>query len=152
MKGAVETDDRRTLGGVTGHLDGVFHGLGAAVGEQGHPFGIAGRQGIESFGQFHVRLVHGHMKTGVNVFGGLVLDGGNDFGMAVAHVVDTDAAREIDQFTAIDIHHHRTGGFLNECGDGVEGSLGNVEIPFFKQFLIPAWHRMTPFLSDECMA
>jgi hypothetical protein len=101
---------------------------------------IAGRQSIQAFGQVHIGIVHGHMKTAVDAFGRLILDGGDHLGMAVAHVVYTDAAGKIDEFTAVDIHHDRPPSFPYECVGGVKGSLGDVLITFCEECIVSAWH------------
>ncbi len=80
-------------------------------------------------------------------FTGLVPDGRHHLGMAVPHVVDPDAAGKIDQFAAVDIHHDRPVGLLDKCGGGVKGSLGDVLVAFFEQFMISAWHIGNSFVE-----
>ena len=136
VKGVFEADDAGPLRRVAGHLDRVFHRFGAAVGKQGQLGEIAGGQAIQPFGQLYIGLVHGHMEAGMDELAGLVADGIHHLGVAVPNIVDADTAGEIDQFTAVDVHHHRSAGFPNEGRRGVEGPLGDVSIAFFEQFLI----------------
>ena len=109
----VEGDDPASASGVAGYLDGVLHGLGPGVDQQGLLGERAGGEGGQAFGQLHVALVHGDVEARVQQAIGLLLDGGHHAGVAVAHVHDPDAAREVDDLAAVHI--------------GDEGSLGGLD-------------------------
>ncbi len=57
VKGAVKSDDVRTLGVVARELDGGFDGLGAGVGEKDFLGRGARREAIELLGQLHHRFI-----------------------------------------------------------------------------------------------
>ena len=80
------------------------------------------------------------MKAGVDEFAGLVPDRRHHLGMAVPHVVHTNAAGEIDQFAAVHIDHDRPVCLLDKRGGGVKGSLGYMLVAFFEQCIVFAWH------------
>ncbi len=135
VKRVFKADDCRPSRGISGDFHGIFNRLRAAVGKHGHFGKIAGREGIEFGGQLHVRFVHGHVKTRVNVFIRLILDGRNHPRIAVAHVVDADAARKIDEFPAIHIGHHRAVGLPDKSRGDVERPLGNMLFSKILKFL-----------------
>ena len=45
------------------------------------------------------------MKAGVDAFIRLILDGSNNFGMAMTDIVDPDAAGKINEFATLHIDH-----------------------------------------------
>jgi hypothetical protein len=80
------------------------------------------------------------MKTGVDAFVGLILDGGHHLGMAVTHVVHADTPGKIDELPAVHIDHHGPPSFPDEGLRYVEGSLGNMFVSQFKQLLMVKRH------------
>ncbi len=70
------------------------------------------------------------MKARVDVLVHLVMDGLEDFVVAMAYVVDSDAARKIDVFLSLYVCNDGSLRLLGENRVGVEGALGNVFVPF----------------------
>jgi hypothetical protein len=108
---------------------------------------ISERSGIEPGGQVDVGLIHGNMKTGVNVFFGLILYRRYDLGMTVPHIVDADAAGKLDEFSPINIGHSGASGLLDENGGGIEGALGDMLGKQFQKFFVSVRHH--PFSSSS---
>ncbi len=103
VKAAVERDHFVALGGITRELDGAFDGFRARIGEE-RLFGSSARQRVhEPLGETRHTLV---VKIGaghVDEFGGLLLNGGDDFGMAMAGRTDGDAGGKIQKCIAIHV-------------------------------------------------
>ena len=70
---------------------------------RGEPFRELDQIGI-------VKIRAGH----VNQFGGLLLDGGDDFGMAMAGGNDGDAGGEIEENVAVHVFYHRAAAALGD--------------------------------------
>ena len=103
VEGAEEADDVLAAGVVAGELHGALDGFGAGVAvvepvRAGH-----GRDGGEALGEgghvFVVEVGAGH----VDQLGGLILDGLDDFGVAVAGGGDGDAGGEVEELVAVDV-------------------------------------------------
>src|SRR5580700_10019755 len=103
MECAVKGDQFVSLGVKFHQLDGGFDGLGAGVAEVNALGFLAWRDGRELFGKFNhagvVEISAGH----VNQLAGLLLDGGYDFGMAMAGSDYGDACGEIEEDVAVNI-------------------------------------------------
>ena len=103
MEGAEEGDGPRPSGVPAGQLQARFERLGPAVGEEDALGPGAGRQLRQLLGQVDLRLIveigAGHVQQLV----GLVLDGGDDLGMAVPRRRDRDAGREIEKEIAVHV-------------------------------------------------
>jgi hypothetical protein len=54
------------------------------------------------------------MEAGMDIALGLLLYCGNNLWVAVPHIIDTNAAGEIYQFSSVNIRHDGTSGFGNE--------------------------------------
>ena len=110
---ALEHDDARPPGRVAGDVDGVLHGFGARVGQEGFLREVAGRDPIQDLGQGHVRLGGGHERAGVDVPIELVLHRIDHTGRSVARVDHPDPAREIQKHVAVHIVDHGALGPLH---------------------------------------
>ena len=102
-KRAEEADDVLAAGVVAGELQGALDGLGAGVAvvepvRPGH-----GGDGGEALGEVGHVLVVEVGAGDVDEFGGLVLDGLDDFGVTVAGGVDGDAGGEVEELVAVDV-------------------------------------------------
>jgi len=125
MKGIVETDDARPPGIVASDFHRILHGLGARVGKYSH-FGKTARgQAAQLFREPDVDFVHDNVKAGVGKLRSLVLDGGDDSRMAVAHIHDANAARKVNQLPAVDIMQQSPPGLTCKIRGDVERALGN---------------------------
>ena len=103
MERAEERDGPRPAGVPAGQLQARFERLGPAVGEEDALGPGAGREFRQLLGQVDLRLIveigAGHVQQLV----GLVLDGGDDFGMAVPGRRHRDAGREVEEEIAVHV-------------------------------------------------
>src|SRR5262249_43055336 len=113
MKAVLEGDDSRATSGGTGDFDGVLYRLSAAVDQQSLLRDPARRGRRQAARELNMRRRRDDMGAGVGVERGLLLDGGNNGGVAVAHIHRANAAGEVDKSMAVHIHYLRprsTGG------------------------------------------
>ncbi len=103
VEGVLEGDDGLAPRGVAGDLDGVLDRLGAGVHEEGALGEVAGSVAVELLGQLQVGLVAEQAEAHVRVEVGLLLDGLDHLGVAVADVHDADAGGEVDVLPALDV-------------------------------------------------
>ncbi len=103
MESAAEGDHARALGVRARDFDGVLHRLGPGREQRGLLRKVAGRQRVELLGQRHVALVRHDLITSVGEALQLLLDGGDDFRMAMPGIEHRDAPGEVDVATAFDI-------------------------------------------------
>ncbi len=76
----------------------------------------AGRHLGQPLGQVDLRLVIEIGAGHVDQLAGLVLDGGDDLGMAVPRRGDGDAGGEIEEEVAVDVLDHRAAAALDDQG------------------------------------
>jgi hypothetical protein len=94
VEAALEDDDVAATCGATGQFNGRFYRFGTAVGEEEAVDG-GRRQFVEFLGEAHGGRGYYDVHLGKDELGGLLLNGVNDMGMAVAGVGDADAGSEV---------------------------------------------------------
>ena len=132
MEGIFEGDGGPPACCMPGDLDGIFHGLCAAVGKHRLLGKIPRGKAVEPLGQFHVGFVHGDMEAGVDVLINLIVYRGQNFVIAVADVVDPDATCKVDVLLSLHICDQ---GALRLCSKnwmGIERTLGDVFVSFLQ--------------------
>ncbi len=105
MERAVERNDVLPLGVIARQLQRSFNGFssGVAVVNLVRPF--HGRDLRKTLAQGDHALVIEVGAGHVNQFGSLLLDGGDNFGMAMAGRGDGDAGGEVEKLVAVDVFH-----------------------------------------------
>ena len=93
----------RAPGVIAGDLDGIFYRLAASREKQGFLGKIAGQQRVHALGQRDVAFVWSHLKAGMGQAVELILDRVNNPFVAVADILASDSAAEIDIALALDI-------------------------------------------------
>ena len=121
VEGAVEGDDVLALGVIARELERGLDGLGAGVAVVERDAGRAWARSCErraASGELRVVEVGaGH----VNQFAGLLLDGGDDLGMAVSGGGDGDSGGEVEELIAVHVLDHDAASALGDqwIGAGV---------------------------------
>ena len=123
MKGVFKGNDCRPLGIVPGNLDCVFNGFGTAIGEHGRLGKIPGSEGTEPLCQFHIRLVHDDVKTGVCVLLRLLLYCRYHLLATMTHVSHPNSASEVNVLLAFDILDGGTLGLFHKYRGYVKKAL-----------------------------
>src|SRR5260370_40937206 len=97
MEAAVKCDEFVAPGGVSRQLDGAFDRLGPRIGEE-DLLAFRARHGLgQAFRELRHALVI-KIRTGhVNQLGGLLLNGGGNFWMAVSARSDGETRREVQK-------------------------------------------------------
>ncbi len=103
VEGAAKGNHPWALGVGAGNLDGVFHRLSAGGEQRGFLGVAAGREGVELFGQADIAFIRHDLIAGVGEVLQLLLQRGDDLGMAMADVHHRDAAGEVDIALAFDV-------------------------------------------------
>ena len=112
---AGEHDDVRALRERLCNLDGILVGLGAAVREIGFLLAAAHRCNLrELFGERDIAFMRHDVEHAVEIFLGLLLDGRNDLGMAMADVQHADAADPVEEMVAVEVFDDGTFGALHD--------------------------------------
>ncbi len=145
MVTALKGHDALPTAEAAGHLDGVFHGLGAAVEETG--LGRLGHrcQGVQALGQHHITLVHGHVKAGVQRLLHLPAGRRHHPGVIVADVEDADAAAKVQITAPLHIPDMAAPGPFHEDGRHVKRPPGHrPAVTAFQPLLIGRFscHRL----------
>ncbi len=132
VEGVLEGDDGVLARGVPGDLDGVLDGFSPGVREHGLDRSVDGHGPVHLGGQGDVRFVRHDVEAGVRELGGLVLDGGDHAGVAVAHVHHADPPGKVDVLAPLDVDDGGVlGGGGEEVGDVRRSSrdLGQAVVP-----------------------
>ena len=125
VEGAEERDDVLAAGVVSGELQGALDRLRRRSCRSRSGAGPAWARRREALGQRdHVLVVEvgaGH----VDQLAGLLLDGGDDFGMAMAGGVDGDAGGEVEELVAVDVFDANAAAAFGHqgIGAGVSGEM-----------------------------
>jgi len=112
--GAGEGDHPGATGGGTGDLHRVFHRLGAGGHQQGLLGEIAGHPRVDFLAQLDVGLIGQHLEAGVGQLVQLGFHRLDDLRVQVAGIQHGDAAGEIDELAALDIHHPAVAGTVGK--------------------------------------
>ena len=162
VKGTIEGDEPGALGVPAGQLDGRLDGFRAAVAQEDLLGLIARDDGAELLHEFDLRVVTECAAPQVEEIGGLVLDGGDDFGMAVTGGANGDAGGEVEKTVTVEVFddaaagpsggqgivmHVRGGGGLVVSTDGGEGLGARRRNLDFRGRAYPVATGFLPFLS-----
>ena len=120
VEGVFKAYDALPVGVIPGNLDGVFHGFGATVQQEGRLGKVPRGYLAEFFVELDGRLIGHDHETGVCEFFRLILYGLDHLRVAVPHIHDSDAAREINILVAVHVPHQGTLGRFHVDG----GSTG----------------------------
>ncbi len=100
---AEKGDDLLSLGVIAREFQGAFDGFGSGVSVINFVWALHGRDRRQALGEGHERLVIKIGTRHVDQFAGLLLNGGDDVGMAMSGGGHGDAGGEIEELVAIDI-------------------------------------------------
>ena len=114
VEAPVEGDELVALGGVARQLDGAFDGFGAGIAEVNFLGFGAGRDGGQFFREARHVLVIEIRAGHVDQFGGLLLNRGDNFGMAMAGGANRNACGEIEEHVAVDVFDHGAAAALGD--------------------------------------
>ena len=123
VEGAQERDHLLAAGMIAGQLEGALDGLGPGVAVEELVRAGHGRDGREPGGQIGDMFVVKIGAGDVNQLGGLFLNGGDNFRVAVAGGDHGDARREVEKFVAVRVFHANAAAALGNqwIGAGVAG-------------------------------
>src|SRR5690625_1382795 len=99
----VKSNDGRTLGIVTCDLDGILDGFGTGGKESSFLGTRAGDQVVDFFCQLNIAGIGYDLVGGMGKVPELLLDGGDQTGVAVPSIEHGDTAGEINITVALDI-------------------------------------------------
>jgi hypothetical protein len=134
VKGPKKGDHLRTARVVAGQFERRFHRFGAAVREK-NPFASRARSELSQFfGQIALRSVVEIGARHVQQPLGLLLDRGDDPGMAMACRTNGDAGGKVEKAIAVDIFNHGPISTGNRQRVGPCIRRGRVRFVVFDQF------------------
>ena len=126
MKSAQVGDAARAPAMVACHLERRLDALGARVGEKGPRLLGDGGQGVEPFGQLHLRRIvkvgPGHVEEAAR----LILDGLDDVRVAVAGRAHGDPSAHVEETVAIYVPHLGASAMVHDKGVGTGGGGGEL--------------------------
>jgi hypothetical protein len=114
VESVFETDHRRAPRVGARDLDGILHGFGAAVQQQGLLGRAAGRLGVQLFGEPHVAFVGRHHKAGMQETVRLRVQRGDHARLAMAGIEAADTAGEIQVSIAVHVFDNGAFGAAHE--------------------------------------
>ena len=102
---AFETNDRWPPGVLARQLDGVLHGLGAAVGENRLLAEVSRSELVQELRKPDIRLVRRHQRAWMDALRSLLLNGPDHGSRRMPHGQHADAAGQIDERVAVGVEN-----------------------------------------------
>ncbi len=155
VEGAVEADELLAAGVVPGELDGGLDGLSARVAEEGERPFLEGGDLVQAFAQPDLQRVI-EVRRNVNKAVRLLLNGRDDFGVAVAGGGDGDAGSEVDEAVAVHVpdlgalavvHHKGVGTWIRRRDDD---GVSFEDLAGLRTGQVIGLHKPTPPRGSRC--